>query len=231
MSGSVTSYDWPVTGPATTIAVVKVTALDSSGNPIIADDSNVFTISQPVLTVTTPAGGENWPIGSTHEIDWTVQNVNASQYVISYSVTGPSGPFTNITTVSGSVTSYDWPVTGPATTNAVVKVTALDSSGNPIIADDSNVFTISQPGVIVISPNGGENWYVNSTHPITWSTSNLTAANFTIQYSINNGTSWLPVATNVPGTNTSYSWNVPDHPDYRGVSESDRDRCFRLPDS
>ena len=208
VGGSVTSYDWPVTGPATTNAVVKVTALDSSGNPIIADDSNVFTISQPVLTVTTPAGGENWPIGSTHEIDWTVQNVNASQYVISYSVDGPSGTFTPITTVSGSVTSYDWPVTGPATTNAVVKVTALDSSGNPIIADDSNVFTISQPVLTVTTPAGGENWPIGSTHEIDWTVQNVNASQYVISYSVDGPSGTFTPITTVSGSVTSYDWPV-----------------------
>ena len=47
------------------------------------------------------------------------------------------------------------------------------------------------PTIQVVSPNGGENWTVGSTHPITWTSSNLNpSGQIYIYYWINND--WAP---------------------------------------
>ena len=64
--------------------------------------------------------------------------------------------------------------------------------------------TIAEPGITVVSPNGGETWTDCYNQTITWSYFG-TSGNFNIQYSTNNGASWTSVANNVSGT--SYIWN------------------------
>ena len=65
----------------------------------------------------------------------------------------------------------NWTVTGPATTQARIRITSLDV---PTVSDTSDAnFAILQ-SITVTSPNGGESWAVGSTQPITWTSVGLT---------------------------------------------------------
>jgi len=59
----------------------------------------------------------------------------------------------------------------------------------------------------VVSPNGGEEWTIGSVHNITW-TSTGAFDNVDIEYSVNNGANWGPVATGT-ANDGSYAWTVP----------------------
>jgi len=66
------------------------------------------------------------------------------------------------------------------------------------------------PALNLTSPNGNELWLNNSTHSITWNSQMVTYLN--LDYTTNNGTSWISIATNYPATLNSYSWIVPVTP-------------------
>lgn len=52
---------------------------------------------------------------------------------------------------------------------------------------------VQQPSVQVVQPNGGENWPVGSTQNIIWNAQLI--SNVKLQYTTNNGTSWIDIAT------------------------------------
>ncbi len=64
--------------------------------------------------------------------------------------------------------------------------------------------------VTVTSPNGGETWYVNSSHAVTWSNFNF-SGNVKIELSTNNGASYSILSGSVANTG-SYTWSVPNSP-------------------
>lgn len=64
--------------------------------------------------------------------------------------------------------------------------------------------------ITITSPNGGESWFVNSSHNITWTSSNVT--NINIEYSFDNGVSWVSIADSVTASIGSYSWTIPSTP-------------------
>ena len=66
----------------------------------------------------------------------------------------------------------------------------------------------STPFLTIGSPNGNEFWQVGKTPSITWESANLTS-DVVLEYSINNGSSWLPIAT-VSNTSNSYQWSIPN---------------------
>ncbi|MBI5634635.1 MAG: hypothetical protein HZA15_14290 [Nitrospirae bacterium] len=68
------------------------------------------------------------------------------------------------------------------------------------------VFDSNFTSVALLTPNGGEKIMTGSTYQITWGAP-ATAVKFTLQYSINGGTAWKTIATNLTGN--SYSWTVP----------------------
>ncbi len=64
--------------------------------------------------------------------------------------------------------------------------------------------------IAVTSPNGGEDWAVGSTHAITW-TSSGTSGTVKINYSVDNGYSWIPIAPICPDTG-AFLWTIPNTP-------------------
>ena len=73
----------------------------------------------------------------------------------------------------------------------------------------ANYTTNTTPGTIAVtSPNGGEGWPVGSIQNINW-TSNGNSGTVKLEYSTNNGTSWLSIVASTPDDG-SHSWTVPN---------------------
>jgi hypothetical protein len=81
-------------------------------------------------------------------------------------------------------------------------------SAQSVVFDDSDgPFSILAQMVTVLSPNGDENWNGSEPHDITWSL-DASITNVNIDYSIDSGNNWTPVASNIANSN-SLSRNVP----------------------
>ena len=59
-------------------------------------------------------------------------------------------------------------------------------------------------------PSVGEPLVTNETVTVNWDAWDYSPNTFTLQYSINNGTSWTDIATNLPATSRQYFWVVPN---------------------
>jgi len=68
--------------------------------------------------------------------------------------------------------------------------------------------SITAPTITVTSPNGAEVLMDRSSHIITWLDSGIINV-VTIEYSIDNGSTWRTIAT-CPASQHSYSWTAPD---------------------
>lgn len=73
-----------------------------------------------------------------------------------------------------------------------------------------SIFSISLYGqsITITAPNGDEYWQAGKTPSITWESSGL-VSDIILEYSINNGNTWLSIAT-VPNTANSYEWTIPN---------------------
>jgi hypothetical protein len=88
---------------------------------------------------------------------------------------------------------------------------ATDGNSLTIHMDDFTILPVpGQATIQVTSPNGGEDWSVNSQQNITWTSSNVT--NVKIDYSTNNGGVWLNVESSLPAVSGSYIWTIPNTP-------------------
>ncbi|MEJ2567323.1 MAG: leucine-rich repeat domain-containing protein [candidate division WOR-3 bacterium] len=96
--------------------------------------------------------------------------------------------------------SYTCEITNTVATELTLYSKPIDVTVNPL-----------SPGLTVTSPNGGEDWKVDSTYDITW-TSSPTSSNVKIEYSIDNGSNWLEIITAIPADALTYSWIIPDTP-------------------
>jgi hypothetical protein len=96
---------------------------------------------QPIggsIVVTSPKGGEIWPIGSTQTIGWTSSGITG-KVKIQLSRNGGTS-WKNLTSSTANDGAYHWKVKTPATTQARIRVRSVS---DPRVLDMSNEnFTI-----------------------------------------------------------------------------------------
>ena len=94
------------------------------------------------LTLTSPNGGENWVVGSSHNITWTSSGTSGNVQ-IEYSISlGKS--WTNITTSTPDDGSYTWTIPNTPSTYCLVRV--IDADGSPTDISDSDFSIITGTG-------------------------------------------------------------------------------------
>ena len=207
----ITSCGWTPTTPASTTALIRVTAHPSG--PAVSDVSDaVFTMSNaaPSITVTAPNTAVSWTVGSTQSITWNhnlgVWRPCGSSCRATMARVGK--PYPTSTQNSAATTgNFPWIVTGSPTATALVRVTWLGGS----TSDVSNVaFAIAAPTVTVTSPNTLVTWRSGTAHNITFNHNLGVGQAFDISVSRDSGSSWAPVATytTTAATTGTYSWTV-----------------------
>jgi uncharacterized protein (TIGR02145 family) len=67
------------------------------------------------------------------------------------------------------------------------------------------------PGLFLQSPFGKEKWEIGSVHKITWG-GDLTDKKIKIEYSIDNGNSWIEIIDSKPAIDGEYDWTIPNTP-------------------
>lgn len=208
-------YAWTVPNTPTALALVRVTASDAAANQTADQSDAVFTIADlagPSVTVTAPNGGETWGMGTAQNITWiATDDLGVTAIDIEFS----SDDGANWLPVASGETNdslYVWTVPNTASTNALVKIVAHDAATNTSFDLCDSTFTIADqtaPVVAVTAANGGEEWSAGTSHDITWTASdNVDVTSITIEYSTDNGTNWLPVASGEANDGT-YAWLVP----------------------
>jgi len=193
-------YNWnPVPTVSSTNCRVRVSDLTSN----YSDQSdNVFTIApEPSISVTSPVGGENLLAGSVKNITWTSTNI----YKVKLEYTTNNGA--NWNTIVDSIEStgnYSWTVPNVNSNLCRIKVSEA-RNGIPWAISASN-FTINNQivkEITLLSPVGGESWPAGTSQMILWKATGITRVN--IDYTTNNGISWLSINSNVVSTG-AYEW-------------------------
>lgn len=221
-STTATSFSWsPLPNSATsTQCKVRVT---KTTDALVTDMSDAnFTINKVnYIVVTSPNGGESWQVNNpaTRAITWTY-GAGTSNYFNIYYSTNNGTNWTLITNnyYAGSTGngSYTWTVPNVASTNCIVKI---EDYNNTCRTDQSDaVFSIVAPTpvITVSSPNGGNTYYIGGNYNITWTYQYVSGSFVTIEYSIDNGSTWNTIisSTSIGSSGSgSYVWtNVPNTP-------------------
>lgn len=78
-----------------------------------------------------------------------------------------------------------------------------------VAAGYRHALALEEMGTIALTaPNGGEVWSTGSVQTVAW-TADAGISNVTIDYSIDNGASWIPVSPPNVGNTGTYNWFVP----------------------
>jgi hypothetical protein len=215
------SYDWTVgnyDGGTASPGTGYVVRIKSMVNTAYYDDSDAsFTIAPPPsVTISSPNGGENWTHGTTKTITWTSSGLTGNVKLDLYRNGTDIGCIAvNIPVTQGS---YDWTAgnydggTASPGTGYAVRVKSME---NTAYYDDSDAsFIIS--GLVLTSPNGGENWAHGVQETITWTSCGITGNVKLVLYQ--NGNNIGGIAFNIPITQGNYTWTTGNLADGTTVS-------------
>jgi len=172
-------------------------------NPNIIDISNHFEIFTPrSLTITSPSSPSSWESSTTHFINWTstgsITNVKIELY--------KGGVFElEIVANTPNNGSYSWiiPKDLEGSTQYQIKISDVN---NLATNDDSNVFEIFNPTLIISTPDNNTAWEVGTSQYITW-TSRGNISN--VKIALYRGSVFeLGIVASTPNNGT-YSWIIP----------------------
>ncbi|MCX6564104.1 MAG: hypothetical protein NTU60_10940, partial [Candidatus Aminicenantes bacterium] len=140
------SYGWTVPNAASTTCLVRISEA-VGGTPTDTSDANYSIVVPPAINVTAPNGGENWLVGSVHNVTWTTAGtvVNVK---IEYSTDGG----TTYTLATSSITNagaYSWTVPDAVSTTCRVRVSEADQ-GTPSDASDAAFIISAAPPTITL---------------------------------------------------------------------------------
>ncbi len=183
--------------------VARLTVTDGVGISSTADVSFIWDTTAPSITITdSDLGTINTPTAAG-------ASATDTNGVASYTWTKISGPGNALFSPSGNIAnpSFSADISG----SYVVRLAAADVSGNTSTADVDFIWDGSPQGLVVTNPVGGEYLQGGSTfNDITWTLTDPGNLDFfSIDYSINSGSSWTNIATTSSSTR-SLPWSVPE---------------------
>ena len=200
-------YAWTV--PNNPSVQCQVRVMDYVTNCMVDNSDNNFIIVAATPILLTPNGGETVQVTCNYNITWNTATF-FSAVKLEYS-TNNGGSWNVITSSTSNTGSYTWSVPNAVSINCLIRAS---NTSDLTIYDVSNaVFTIAPP-VLITAPNGGETLTGCANYNITWTKSNCVATYWNIYYSLNNGTSWVSIASAVSDNGTTsqtYAWYVPNN--------------------
>lgn len=210
------TYQWTVPNIITTQGKIKVSLTTTDGSIIEDTSDTAFEIrnSIPVVRVISPKGAERWETGSQQSITWNATDTDGIAAVSLYYSINNGLTWTAIASGITNSETYAWTLPSVTSTQALVKIIAVDKFGNQGSAQSDSVFTITNgaPKVTVITPNGGNSYTTGSSVQITWTASDYDGIDsWNIAYSINDNPFTFAI-TSGTGSGGSYTWSVPSTP-------------------
>jgi len=191
----------------------KLVAQDVAGNRSAAasgsgDGSTV--IATRAMTVTSPNGGEAWRPRSTHAITWTSgaaagANVKIKLYKNNAFHSWIVGSAPN----NGS---FAWTLPADLTIAADYKIQVYSATDGTIQDLSNSTFSVVLPELLVLAPNGGEDWYAGIRHTVTWNAH--ASAGDTVRIKLFKADvqhAWISGGTANDG---SFEWRVPEDTPY-----------------
>lgn len=155
------------------------------------------------ITVVSPNGGENWKLGTAHDIKWTSIGSPGANVKVELLKGGVLNKVISYSTPNDG--SYWWAIPSNIIlgTNYKIRITSTTSSAYKDASN--NNFAISSP-INVISPNGWENWIRGTTKTIKWSFTSNSGTNVKIEL-LKNGTLNRVISYSTPNDG-SYNWYI-----------------------
>jgi len=170
--------------------------------------------SPPLVTVTSPNGGEDWMKTKDYPITWTSQgNLFSTSLSIEYS-TDNGTTWTSITSGTADKGTYKWTVPNSETSGALIKVTITDMDGVRSFDISDATFAIDPPAPKageILFPSEGDAMSPGTT-TLSWNVQDpwgLAESPLTLELTTDGGLTWSTVAERMPFSD-GIQWEVPD---------------------
>ncbi len=201
ISAQAGSYIWTVPDVNSSNARIKISSVDNSA----IFKEVVFNIRQTLdLKLISPIGGELLKTGNQYPITWNSKNVASLD--IKYSLDSGSTWSKVVDMIDASTSPYYWTIPDVSSQKCMIKIS--QSTDPSIYAISSSVFSISNARINLLSPNGGELWYINDTKEIKWDSKGI--INLGIAYQIHPDSSWVTISSSEPASPSMQSnWDIP----------------------
>ena len=217
-SGDPHTFSWIVPNTPSTLNRIRISCQDTSngtGSDISNSNFIIRDNTPPTVTVTSPNGGENWEIGSAHDIAWSAtDNVAVTSFKIEYSINGGLSWLQVQDWTNGNPGTFSWNIPNTPSGQCRVKISCRDAASSLGSDFSNNDFTIGDataPIVNITSPVGGENWNAGTSHNITWtSTDNSGVISYKLDYSTDGGSGWVSIHDWISGDPHLFAWTVPN---------------------
>ncbi|MCP4110030.1 MAG: SUMF1/EgtB/PvdO family nonheme iron enzyme [Desulfobacteraceae bacterium] len=158
------------------------------------------------LTVKTPNGSEQWCMGETYTLAW--ETGSAGTYVKTELYDGSARVRTIAERVNNSG-SYAWTVPDSLPESSTYKIRISDYSDAGVYDESNGYFSVVKSCELkVVSPNGGEKWYMGDVHAVEWDTG-VSSDDVRIYLFKEKEQMMMRIVSEADNTG-SYSWTVPD---------------------
>ncbi len=238
-SGAVGSYSWdiPMTLPVANDYMVKVSDLFYTSITDISNENFSLIENNSTITVLAPNGGESYPAFTGVTISWTSVNVGDFVKIDLYKSDEYVRTLDNRKENNGV---KGWMIEENHEPGYDYSLKISDAANESIFDFSDNYFSITSrpdPQVTIISPNGGEDWQLGSTHEIIWSTVDTDE---TTEIKLYKGGDFIASLAGETANNGNYTWTIydmlPEGDDYqigvhtRGLftAEDYSDRYFAI---
>lgn len=211
--------NWQCTAWSACLYNQQTRTCTDSNNCGVTNPNLTQSCGQQALTLTSPNGGEQWTMGSTHNITWQangytgnvgieLQNyTNGSTYMISTTAPASAGSYSfTVSSASLMSTGIDLPA-GNQYKMDIFPI--INYSAGPQFVSN-NYFSIvgaTPASITVNSPSGGEVWDYGQTHDITWSSTGLDTVNIGLVKA--GAQTSITIASNVTASLGKYTWTIP----------------------
>jgi len=191
---------------------------ESIGMPVVHSISVHFqqrpSPSPPVVTLTSPNGGEDWMKTKQYPVTWTAVGNFGTIPVDLYYSTNNGSTWSNLALNRANTGYYMWTVPTTETSGAMVRIVVEDMDG--VITEDTSdaTFAIDPP-----PPKRGEFFtpaagdvLAPGTHGVTWTVYDpwgLAERPLTLELTTDGGATWALLADGLALTD-SHDWVVPD---------------------
>lgn len=201
--GNTKSYKWKVPHAVSEQCLIRVSNADNPTSYDVSNASFSIVASKPSLII--PNGGENLLTGSDYDIRWSTTGV-IQNIAIEYSSDNGSSWQPVSPANTGNTGHYSWTIPYQVSDQCLIRISNAD---HPEVYDVSELpFQIVSSLPALLSPNGGEQLLSGTTIPIQWNTTG-SISDILIEYSVDNGNSWITVTPPNTGNTGTYDWAVP----------------------
>ncbi|MCX7975221.1 MAG: SBBP repeat-containing protein [Candidatus Aminicenantes bacterium] len=134
-------FTWIVPEISSSTCLIRISeAVD--GVPSDTSDYIFFILNEPVIVITSPNGGEEWPVGSIQEIKWITGSAPVGEVKIEYS-TNKGKNWIEIIDRTENDGLFEWEIPDTPSSECLVRISEAED-GSPADLSDAT-FTIYSP--------------------------------------------------------------------------------------